>query len=150
MKSPLRMRSHLYADAPRTCVGAGLLLAWLFGLLCFEGLILHHPNASDPNRHDPFFLATVFSIAACGVLTWLLPRCLRAVERVIDTKAGIPIVCGLLVVTTFVMGTISPLPLAICILCGCVAGVGFLSWCSDGSHASQPATCARLATSSLP
>ena len=66
-------RRRFTGEMVRACVGAGLLLAWLFSLLCFEGIIRNDPDAAF-NRHDPFFLAATLAIAACGAAAWFLPQ----------------------------------------------------------------------------
>lgn len=115
----------MHKDAVCACVGAGLLLAWLFGLLCFEGLIRHDPSIPDINRHDPFFLATAFSVAACGALTWSVPSCLRLAVHAVGSRVAVGVASAVLGAVTLAMGLVEPAHVWICAVCGVAAGAAF-------------------------
>lgn len=122
--NPARRGMAMDRGAACACVGAGLLLAWLFALLCFEGIIRNHPELPETNRHDPFFLAATFSIAVCGVAVWLAPAALRTARRAASSRVVGPAVGAGLIAVTLVMGFVEPLGVAWCAGLGAAAGAG--------------------------
>ncbi len=112
-------------SAVALCLGAGLLMAWLFSLLCFEGAIFNNMGEPDANKHDPFFIICTLIITVCGALAWKFPACQRIADIPLSCQAGIVGVTACAALTTLALCFGTSLPRWVGIPCGAVTGLAF-------------------------
>ena len=108
-----------------TVFGLGLLLAWFFSQLCFEGVILSSPQRGLGGRHDPFFFASVSTIVVLGILSFLRPQLIRIPQPAWKNTLFLVLVVLLALAASALICFDSDLSLIGCVACGICAGIGF-------------------------